>query len=71
VPVPTKPRVGYGYYPWVKFRAHTRRVGYPRIPIPTGKIVILIENAATYGTKGDIKLAISVWKVRDFRILGV
>jgi hypothetical protein len=24
VPVPVKPRIGYGYYPWVKFHAHSR-----------------------------------------------
>jgi hypothetical protein len=45
VPVPSKPRVRYGYYPQVKFRAHarTRWVKYPRIPVPVGKIAIPIR----------------------------
>jgi hypothetical protein len=42
VSVPAKPRVGYVYYPRVKFHAHarTRQVRYPRIPVPAGKIAI-------------------------------
>jgi hypothetical protein len=46
VPVSAKPRVGYEYYLWVKFRAHarTRRIGYPQIPILTDKIAIPRPN---------------------------
>jgi hypothetical protein len=37
VPVPAKHRVGYGYYPRVKFcaHAHTRRVRYLRLKLPS------------------------------------
>ena len=41
--LPTINRVGFGRCPWAQNHTHTLpiRVGYPRVPMPMGKIAIL------------------------------
>jgi hypothetical protein len=58
VPIPAKPRVGYGYYLRVKFYAHARtcRVGYLRIPVPVGKIAIPTKKSSDLSKETETTL---------------